>query len=324
MSTAAKQTSPLWEILFAKDGDPTLATYTILDGAACEDLLPMLEEHDPDHCCLYAGDLDDDVEEVAPYLVRLEADHPFTGWLLESIGHQPWGIFCKAPSTLRELRKHFRQFLIVKGPQGQLLYFRYFDPRVLASFSAVGSPANVSRVIGPIAFVVFQNCADAGFTLVIRTPDKGCFISNYNPEYLTDIQKLSSPVVLENGRSSDMIISREEMDAFDKIAARDFRMRANRHLSELFPYDKRVQKPEELEAFVERGVQAAAAKGIELEYDVTRYLELSLSIGQDFPALAWAVPIFEDTGLLPSQKMDQIWEIASDESAAATQTKSRL
>ena len=152
--SVAKQTSPLWEILFGPEGDPTLATYTILDGAACEDLLPILEQHDPDHCCLYAGDLDDDVEEVAPYLIRLEPDHPFTAWLLESIGHKPWGIFCKAPSTLRELRKHFRQFLLVKGPEGENLYFRFYDPRVLLVFLPTCDPDQVLDLFGPVdAFV---------------------------------------------------------------------------------------------------------------------------------------------------------------------------
>ena len=157
MATASKQTSPLWEILFPSEGDPNLATYTILDGAACEDLLPMLEMHAPDHCCLYAGDLDDDVEEVAPYLVRLEADHPFTAWLLEAIGQKPWGIFCKAPSTLRELRKHFRQFLIVKGPEGGNLYFRYYDPRVFSTFLPSCESIQVGVLFGPV---------DVFFTLV--------------------------------------------------------------------------------------------------------------------------------------------------------------
>lgn len=167
--SAAKQTSPLWEILFARDGDPTLATYTILDGAACEDLLPMLEEHDPDHCCLYAGDLDDDVEEVAPYLVRLEADHPFTAWLLESIGHQPWGIFCKAPSTLRELRKHFRQFLIVKGPEGDSLYFRFYDPRVLSTFLPTCDSEQIEEIFSPVA--VFISGSERKSIQAIRQAD---------------------------------------------------------------------------------------------------------------------------------------------------------
>jgi hypothetical protein len=150
MSTAAKQTSPLWEILFPPDGDSTLATYCIIDGAACDELLPQLDQHQPDHCCLYAGDLDDDVAEVAPYLIRLEADEPFTGWLLEAIGHKPWGIFCKAPSTLRELRKHFRKFLIVKGPNGENLYFRFYDPRILPTFLSTCDGGQQEEVFGSV------------------------------------------------------------------------------------------------------------------------------------------------------------------------------
>lgn len=160
-ATATKQTSPLWDILFSKDGDPTLATYTILDGAACDELLPMLEQHAPDHCCLYAGDLDDDVEEVAPYLIRLEADHPFTAWLLEAIGHKPWGIFCKAPATLRELRKHFRQFLIVKGPDGENLYFRFYDPRVLSVFLPTCDLAQTEELFGPVKVFYVGNAKSA-------------------------------------------------------------------------------------------------------------------------------------------------------------------
>ncbi len=124
----------LRDALFPAQGDPNLATYAIIDGAACEGLLDRLDEFQPEFCCLYAGEIEADIEEVAPYLIRLEHDHPFTLWLLESMGNKPWGIFCKAPSTLRELRKHFRKFLIVKGPEGQNLYFRYYDPRVLPTF----------------------------------------------------------------------------------------------------------------------------------------------------------------------------------------------
>ena len=160
MSPASKQTSPLWEVLFPSEGDPTLATYCIIDGAACEELLPQLDQHQPDHCCLYAGDLDDDVAEVAPYLIRLEADHPFTAWLLETISHKPWGIFCKAPSTLRELRKHFRKFLIVKSPEGGNLYFRYYDPRVLSIFMPTMNADELSSFFGPINEYFFENDKD--------------------------------------------------------------------------------------------------------------------------------------------------------------------
>ena len=148
-STPLADTS-LRDVLFPLDGDPNLASYAILDGAACPELLAKLEETQPDYCCLYAGELEPDVEEVAPYLVPLVADDSFTEWLLDSIGNKPWGIFCRAPSTLRELRKHFRKFLIVKGPEGNNLYFRYYDPRVLTTFIPTCDPDQLAEVFNPV------------------------------------------------------------------------------------------------------------------------------------------------------------------------------
>lgn len=154
MNATSTNAASLIEVLFPLEGDPNLATYAIIDGAACPELLPKLDETQPDYCCLYAGELEEDVEEVAPYLILLIADDPFTTWLLENIGHKPWGIFCRAPSTLRELRKHFRQFLIVKGPEGENLYFRFYDPRVLSTFLPICDPDQVRDLFGPInAFV---------------------------------------------------------------------------------------------------------------------------------------------------------------------------
>ncbi|RYD38876.1 MAG: DUF4123 domain-containing protein, partial [Verrucomicrobiaceae bacterium] len=140
----------LRDALFPADGDPNLATYAIIDGAACEGLLDRLDEFQPEFCCLYAGELEEDVEEVAPYLIRLEHDHPYTLWLLENIKSKPWGIFCKAPSTLREMRKHFRKFLIVKGPEGKNLYFRYYDPRVLPTFLPTCEQGQRAEFFGPV------------------------------------------------------------------------------------------------------------------------------------------------------------------------------
>jgi Domain of unknown function (DUF4123) len=151
MSSAPQiATGQLSDCLFPLDSDPNLATYAIIDGAACPDLLSKIDETQPDFCCLYAGELEQDVEEVAPYLIRLEVDHPFTTWLFANIGRKPWGVFCRAPSTLRELRKHFRQFLIVKGPEGRNLYFRYYDPRVLPVFVESCDDKQLEMFFGPV------------------------------------------------------------------------------------------------------------------------------------------------------------------------------
>jgi len=71
------------------------STFAILDGASAPGLLKQLYEHEPEYCCLYRGELEPDLAQVAPYLVKLVKDHPFTYWLLGKGWGDSWGIFVR-------------------------------------------------------------------------------------------------------------------------------------------------------------------------------------------------------------------------------------
>src|SRR5512134_145866 len=64
--------------IFAED--PNL-TFAVLDGAAIPDLREQLHALEPRHECLYMGDLEPDMAEVAPYLVQLEPNSDFANWV---------------------------------------------------------------------------------------------------------------------------------------------------------------------------------------------------------------------------------------------------
>lgn len=144
---------PLHSILFPNDG---AETYALIDGASCETLLPQLDQSEPEHTCLYAGELAPDLEEVAPYLIHLRPHHPFTQWLLEHCPGRNWGIFARSQSSLRALRKHFRTFLLVKNPAGKTLYFRYYDPRVLRIFLPTCDSSELTNIFGPVSRYILE------------------------------------------------------------------------------------------------------------------------------------------------------------------------
>lgn len=108
--------------------------YAILDGASVPDLPMHLFEMQPPNVCLYRGDLNTDLAEVAPYLVHLIPGTRFTNWLLAECWGKHWGIFAQSAYPLIELRKHFRKFLTVHNEEGNPMLFRYYDPRVLPKF----------------------------------------------------------------------------------------------------------------------------------------------------------------------------------------------
>jgi hypothetical protein len=120
----------LEKILFSEN----IYSYAILDGAAIPDLLMKLFELRPPHVCLYRGELEADLAEVAPYLVNLIPGTKFTSWLLSNCWGRHWGIFVHSPFPNVELRKHFRKFLTVHSEEGNPMLFRYYDPRVLPKF----------------------------------------------------------------------------------------------------------------------------------------------------------------------------------------------
>jgi hypothetical protein len=130
--------------------DPATNVFAILDGASIPDLLDMLYQHYPEFVCLYRGELDPDIAEVAPYLVRLEQKTPVTDWLLTRGWGKHWGIFVTTKSDLTAVRQHFRRFLTVHSSDGTPMLFRYYDPRVLRVYLPTCNAQELATVFGPV------------------------------------------------------------------------------------------------------------------------------------------------------------------------------
>jgi hypothetical protein len=131
--------------------------YAILDGASVPGLLSKISEHKPEHLCLYIGDIEPDLAEVAPYLVRLDRTSKFTDLVLGEGWGKHWGIFAVSQSDLRTLHKHFRKFLMVHTFDGKPLYFRYYDPRVLRVYLPTCNEDELKTVFGPIQLYLLED-----------------------------------------------------------------------------------------------------------------------------------------------------------------------
>ena len=151
-------------------GEPDTHVFALLDGASVEGLLDHLYEDEPEFVCLYRGRLAPDMAEVAPYLVELHPDEPFTQWLLESCWGKHWGIFAASPEGIRTLRQHFRRFTMVRDPDGKFLYFRFYDPRVLRVFLPTCKPPELAEFFGPVLFYAAEDEDGARLVRFRRTP----------------------------------------------------------------------------------------------------------------------------------------------------------
>jgi hypothetical protein len=131
--------------------DPELNVYAVLDGASAPDLLDHLYGDRPEFYCLFRGELEPDMAEVAPYLVQLAGDAPFTQWLLGEGWGKHWGIFAASAEEVVPVRHHFRALVSVYDETGKPLLFRFYDPRVMRTFLPTCNAGELAEVFGPVA-----------------------------------------------------------------------------------------------------------------------------------------------------------------------------
>lgn len=127
---------------------PDNRLYAILDAALVPDLPLRLFKADLPNYCLFEGDLDADMINVAPYLVYLPPDDKFTDWVFaEGLGNK-WGIFVHSRASMIEMRRHFRGLVNVITEDGQPLKFRYYAPRVLRTFLPTCNAGELATFFG--------------------------------------------------------------------------------------------------------------------------------------------------------------------------------
>lgn len=124
--------------------------WMILDCARDPAAYSLYLESSTDKECLYSGNLAPELRLAAPYLLRLDFEERYARRFLKNSLGRSWGIILKCDNNLKAIRKHLRQFLVVRDYSGRKLVFRYYDPRVLRTYLPTCTPAELREVYGPI------------------------------------------------------------------------------------------------------------------------------------------------------------------------------
>lgn len=141
--------------------------YALLDGARDPRIESIVRASDAEFTCLYAGELSPDLSAAAPYLLHLEPGQPYTLNLLEEGWEQSWGVYVVAAAhvTFKELRRHFRTLLRATDPQGNVLVFRFYDPRVLRVYLPTCTAEERAAFFGPVSTFVAET--GTGHSLIV-------------------------------------------------------------------------------------------------------------------------------------------------------------
>ncbi len=123
-------------------------THALLDAARLGHQIEEAKTRNKTHDSLYRGGSQESLSGVAPHIFRFAYPTPFSTYFLKKGWGDSWGILIKSSWPLSELHKHFRKFLLVKTEDGEELYFRFYDPRVLRIFLATCDAAQIREFFG--------------------------------------------------------------------------------------------------------------------------------------------------------------------------------
>ena len=94
-----------------------------------------------ERACLFKGKIDPQLANVAPWLVRIdEQEALMSTWQLHGRG-QSWGLMALSQLSLDPLQRFFRRFLQAMLPDGMVVTFRFYDPRVFNTFICAAEQA---------------------------------------------------------------------------------------------------------------------------------------------------------------------------------------
>lgn len=131
--------------------------YAILDAARDIKILALLLQYKEEHQSLYEGQEGNRLAQFAPYLVTVKKDSALLGTLVRQGWGQSWGVYLTSPSEFADVRRHLRHFLEVKLPDGNQVYFRFYDPRVLRTYLPTCTPEETNQLFGPIKTYILED-----------------------------------------------------------------------------------------------------------------------------------------------------------------------
>lgn len=162
---------------------PPLETFAILDAARLPGLPETLATSGLEHACLFQGKAEEELSEVAPWIVTLKEQHSFTRSLFSrSDAPQHWwdkdpAIFLRTRAGLDAVRRHLRKFTKLRDEDGKWFYVRFWEAKVLAALHEGGADTQsfLSQLVAPIRewpqrWVAIEQ--DAGRALSVQGPQK--------------------------------------------------------------------------------------------------------------------------------------------------------
>jgi Domain of unknown function (DUF4123) len=157
----------LWDLADNKMGN----LYAIVDSAKNEEVFKYLLTDNVTYRSLFEGKMDIKLFGVSGFLIECKKDSKLFNWLTTEAWGTSCSIFFISKAPFDEVFSHFQKFIRVYLEDDDVVYFRYYDPRVLRIYLPTCNSKEISTFFGEI---------------------KSFFVESENTEALTEFQRYST------------------------------------------------------------------------------------------------------------------------------------
>lgn len=135
-------------------------SYAIVEGAGTDKVLMYLETYNPESRILYYPDEAEDLEEAAPWLIKLNQGDAFTNWLLEDCFNKRLLLFIQSTEEIDTLAEHFRYYTKAEVSNDKddwdVVYFSFYDPTTFSTWVKSLTKEEATRFFEPISNVWYE------------------------------------------------------------------------------------------------------------------------------------------------------------------------
>lgn len=129
--------------------------FAIVDGAADPRLYPVIQSASQ-HVCLYEADYPAETLSTLPHLVQMNPGEQLPDLWRRHESGRFWGMACRSALGLKPLRRHLRKFTTARLPLGDVVLFRFWDPRVFVTFANSAGPDEIGPFFAGIEAVIID------------------------------------------------------------------------------------------------------------------------------------------------------------------------
>lgn len=131
--------------------------YAVIDCARDERLLPAIQALAPEARCLFDEPLDPELAEAAPWLLPTGPSVPFIDFWRREGRLRNWGFVFESREGIDVLRRHLKKLIRAALPDGKVVLFRFYDPRVLTTYLKTASAEDRMYFFGPITCILCED-----------------------------------------------------------------------------------------------------------------------------------------------------------------------